>query len=197
MPEETLQDLLVEQIQDIYDAEKQLVKALPKLVKAAESEELSEALRTHLEETEGHVSRLEDAFRSIGVAAKSKPCKGMKGLVDEGSEAVQEEAKGCLRDLAIIAAAQRVEHYEISAYGTARTIAEQLHMKDVVDLLQQTEDEERQADEKLTEVATTLYESYGQDHPGDEEEERETVGVGSSSNSARRGNNASSSKRRK
>src|SRR5258708_32996915 len=154
---ETLQKLFVDIIRDIYDAEKQLVKALPRLAKAFKSEDLSEALRSHLEETQTHVSRLEEVFSAVGAPAKGKPCKGMKGLIEEGNEAVQEEDKGPLRDLAIIAGAQRVEHYEISAYGTARTIAEQLELNDAVELLQQTEDEEKQADEKLTEVAMSLY----------------------------------------
>jgi ferritin-like metal-binding protein YciE len=194
MAEETLKDLLVEQIRDIYDAEKQLVRALPKMAKAAESEELSEALRSHLQETENQVSRLDDVFRHLGVTPKGRPCKGMKGLVEEGSEAIQEEDKGCMRDLAIIAGAQRVEHYEISAYGTARTLAERCELEEVVDLLQETEDEERQADEKLTEVANSIYESYEEVNHGEEEEEGEMAGVGSSS---RRGNNSSPSRRRK
>src|ERR1700730_4901950 len=126
MNQEILQELFVEQIRDIYDAEKQLVKALPKLAKAAESEELAEGLRNHLVETQGQVTRLEEVFGMVGVAAKGKPCKAMKGLIEEGSEAIEEEKKGALRDLSMIAAAQRVEHYEISAYGTARTLAEHL-----------------------------------------------------------------------
>src|SRR5712671_4247532 len=168
MDQETLKELFVEQLRDIFDAEKQLVKALPKLAKAAESEDLAEGLRNHLEETQNQVTRLEEVFGIVGVAAKGKPCKGMKGLIEEGNEAVQEEDKGPLRDLAIIAGAQRVEHYEISAYGTARTIAEQLDLNDAVELLQQTEDEEKQADEKLTEVAMSLYESAGEEEENEE-----------------------------
>ena len=170
MNQETLKELFIEQIRDIFDAEKQLVKALPKLAKAAESEELAEALRSHLVETQTHVSRLEEIFGIVGVAPKGKTCKGMKGLIEEGSETVQEEEEGVLRDLAIIAAAQRVEHYEMSAYGTARTIAEQLDLNDAVELLQQTEDEEKEADSKLTQVAMTLYQS-------EEEQEEEMVGA--------------------
>jgi ferritin-like metal-binding protein YciE len=174
---ETLQKLFVEIIRDIYDAEKQLVRALPKLAKAAESEELSEAIRSHLEETQNHVSRLEEVFGLVGVPAKGKPCKGMKGLIEEGSEAVQEQEKGALRDLAIIAGAQKVEHYEISAYGTARTLAEQLSINQAVELLEQTEGEEKEADEKLTQVAVSLYESVDED---EEEEEGESVSAGTS-----------------
>jgi ferritin-like metal-binding protein YciE len=174
---ETLQKLFVEIIRDIYDAEKQLVRALPKLAKAAESEELSEAIRSHLEETQNHVSRLEEVFGLVGVPAKGKPCKGMKGLIEEGSEAVQEQEKGALRDLAIIAGAQKVEHYEISAYGTARTLAEQLSINQAVELLEQTEGEEKEADEKLTQIAVTLYESVDED---EEEEEGDSVSAGAS-----------------
>jgi ferritin-like metal-binding protein YciE len=174
---ETLQKLFVEIIRDIYDAEKQLVRALPKLAKAAESEELSEAIRSHLEETQNHVSRLEEVFGLVGVPAKGKPCKGMKGLIEEGSEAVQEQEKGALRDLAIIAGAQKVEHYEISAYGTARTLAEQLSINQAVKLLEQTEGEEKEADEKLTQVAVTLYESVDED---EEEEDGDSVSAGAS-----------------
>jgi ferritin-like metal-binding protein YciE len=174
---ETLQKLFVEIIRDIYDAEKQLVRALPKLAKAAESEELSEAIRSHLEETQNHVSRLEEVFGLVGVPAKGKPCKGMKGLIEEGSEAVQEQEKGALRDLAIIAGAQKVEHYEISAYGTARTLAEQLSINQAVELLEQTQGEEKEADEKLTQVAVTLYESVDED---EEEEDGDSVSAGAS-----------------
>jgi len=164
MTQETLQELFVEQIRDLYDAEKQLVKALPKMAKAAESEELQEAIKNHLEETQNQVTRLESVFEAAGVPAKGKTCKAMKGLLEEGTEAMQEDA-GEMRDLAIIAAAQRVEHYEISAYGTARTIAEHLGLEEAVDLLQETEDEERNADTKLTECAVSIY--------GDVEEEDE------------------------
>jgi ferritin-like metal-binding protein YciE len=181
MNQETLKELLVEQIRDMYDAEKQLTKALPKLAKAASSPELVEAIRSHLEETQNHVFRLEQVFEAMEVAAKGKPCKAMKGLVEEGSEATQENEKGSLRDLAIIAGAQRVEHYEISAYGTARTLAEHLNLEEVIELLQETEDEEKEADSNLTTVAIALYAS------GDEEEaedEPETVSAGSSRSGA-------------
>jgi ferritin-like metal-binding protein YciE len=178
MNQEMLQELLVEQLRDIYDAEKQLVKALPKMAKGAESEELAEAIRTHLEETQNHVSRLEEVFQIVGTAAKGKPCKGMKGLLEEGSEALQEE-EGTLRDLAIIAGAQRVEHYEISAYGTVRTLAEHLGLDKAVELLQQTDDEEKQTDETLTNIASSLYESKGQEEEK-EEGDNEMASAGSS-----------------
>jgi ferritin-like metal-binding protein YciE len=163
MKQETLKALFIEQIQDIYDAEKQLVKALPKMAKAADSEELAEAIRAHLAETEGHVSRLEEVFGIVGAPAKAKPCNAMKGLIKEGDETVQEQEKGSLRDLGIIAAAQRVEHYEISAYGTARTLAEQLSIDEASELLRETEDEEANADETLTNIAMSLYKTFQED----------------------------------
>jgi ferritin-like metal-binding protein YciE len=171
MTQETLKELFVEHVRDIYDAEKQLVKAIPKLSKAADSEELASALQSHLEETQSQVSRLEQVFDLLGEPAKAKPCKAMKGLVEEGDEATAEK-NAELRDLAIIAAAQKVEHYEISAYGTACAIADRLGLNDAVDLLRQTEEEERNADEKLTSVAMSLYDSL------DSTEDTETAGVG-------------------
>ncbi|HVW10060.1 MAG TPA: ferritin-like domain-containing protein, partial [Bryobacteraceae bacterium] len=169
-------------IRDLYDAEKQITKALPKLAKAAESQELADGLREHLEQTEGHVSRLEQIFEIAGEKAKGKSCKGMKGLLEEGSEAMKEEEKGTMRDLAIIAGCQKVEHYEISAYGTVRTLAEHLGMKKAVSLLQQTEDEESEADEKLTGIATELYSSQFGEEEGEEagNEEVQPVGAGTS-----------------
>jgi ferritin-like metal-binding protein YciE len=179
MEQETLRELFTEQLRDLYDAEKQIVKALPRLAKAVESEELSEALNNHLEETKGHVQRIEEVFKIAGITAKGKPCKGMRGLLEEGNEAVQEEDEGALRDLAIVAGCQKVEHYEISAYGTIRTVAEQLEMRDVVKLLQQTEQEEKRADETLTEVAVGIYESSAGEEEDEEganlEEEEETA----------------------
>lgn len=171
MDQETIKELFVAQIRDLYDAEKQIVRALPKLAKAADSEDLSQALTSHLEETKNHVSRLEKVFQLIGSNAKGKPCKGMKGLLEEGSEAVEEEDAGQLRDLAIIAGCQKVEHYEMSAYGTVRTLAEQMEKEDIVELLQETEDEEKEADEKLTALATEIYEMEGGEEADEAEEE--------------------------
>ena len=174
MTQETLQELFVEQLKDLYDAEKQLVKALPKMAKAAASQELAEAFRSHLTETETQVARLEEVFGIVGAPAKGKTCKGMKGLLEEGNEAIQQEDKGELRDLAMITGAQKVEHYEISAYGTLRTLAEQLDLGDAAELLQQTEDEEKAADSKLTEIAVMIYQSVGDE---EEEEPAQTVGT--------------------
>jgi ferritin-like metal-binding protein YciE len=172
MDQETIKELFIDHLRDIYDAEKQLLKALPKLAKAAESEELAEALNNHLEETGNQVTRLEQVFKIAGVPAKGKPCKGMKGLLDEGDDAIQEHEQGPVRDLAIIAGSQKVEHYEISAYGTARTFAEQLEMIEAIELLQQTEDEEKQADETLTDIAEAIFSQAGD---GDEDDEEEAV----------------------
>jgi len=173
MNQETLHELFVEQLRDLYDAEKQLVKALPKMAKAADNDELAEAIRSHLAETENQVTRLEEVFGIVGVTAKGKPCKGMKGLLEEGNEAIQEEDKGEMRDLAMITGAQKIEHYEISAYGTLRTLAEQLDLGDAAELLQQTEDEEKEADSKLTEIAVMIYGSASDEEEEEEEEEEE------------------------
>ncbi len=151
---ESMTELLVDQLKDIYDAENRLTKAIPKLSKKAANEELRSALDEHLQETEEHVSRLEQAFKMLGEKAKSKPCAGMRGIIDEGSEHVGESYEDDdLRDAVIIGSAQRVEHYEIAAYGTAIAHARLLQHDDVVDLLEQTLEEEKAADKKLTEIA--------------------------------------------
>jgi ferritin-like metal-binding protein YciE len=170
---EMLEQLLQEELRDIYDAEKQLVKAIPKMAKAASSTELQEALNEHLEVTKGHVQRLEKAFEALGTKAKSKTCAGMKGLTEEGQEVIGEDATNEMRDLAIIGAAQRVEHYEIAAYGTARTFAERLGNDEVAELLQETLNEEEEADEKLTQISATLLESIS---PGEEAQTGATRG---------------------
>jgi ferritin-like metal-binding protein YciE len=163
MKQATLQNLFLHQLRDVYDAERQLVKVLPKLAKAAGSEELADALSSHLEETQEHVSRIERVFEFVGAAAKAKPCAAMKGLVAEGSEALQEMDKGAERDLMIIAAGQRVEHYEMAAYGTLIAIAQQLSLDGAVELLQKTGGEEAAADNKLGEIATSIYETEDED----------------------------------
>lgn len=172
MPESVLHEFFVEQLQDLYSAEKQLVKALPKLAKAATNEKLADAIRSHLEVTKEHVSRVEEVFSILGKPAKAKTCKGMKGLIEEGSEAIQ-ELDGSELDLALIAGAQRVEHYEISAYGTVRTVAEQLELDEAVSLLEQTENEEKEADSELSEIALEIYGSIPQGEDMDEDEEEE------------------------
>jgi ferritin-like metal-binding protein YciE len=152
----TVEDLLVEQIRDLYDAEKQLVRALPKMAKAASSDELRQAIEDHLEETTNQVQRLEQAFEQLDKTAKGKTCKAMKGLIEEGGEVIEEDSEEPINDLALIAAAQRVEHYEISAYGTAKAMATHIGENEVASLLEETEDEEKAADKKLTEIAMGL-----------------------------------------
>ena len=150
---ETMRDLLVQEMQDLYDAEKQLVKALPKMVKAASSEELSEAFGSHLEQTKGHVERLERAFQMLDQKPKSKSCAGMKGLISEAQERTEASEDAGLTDSAIICAAQKVEHYEIAGYGTLKAWADELGLDDVAALLQETLEEEKEADKKLSEIA--------------------------------------------
>jgi ferritin-like metal-binding protein YciE len=153
---DTLRTLLEEELKDIYDAEKRLVKALPKMAKAATSQELRQALQGHLEVTKGQVQRLEQAFELLEKPARGKPCAGMKGLLEEGEEVLAENATDELMDAAIIGAAQRVEHYEMAAYGTARTFAERLGNSEVAALLEETLNEEKEADQKLTEISEQL-----------------------------------------
>jgi ferritin-like metal-binding protein YciE len=152
---ESLTDLLIAELQDIYDAEQQLVKGLPKLAEAAFSEELKENFLTHLEETRGQVERLERAFKLLGIPVKGKHCAGMAGLIEEAEELIEEGEEGdpSVLDAGLIVAAQKVEHYEIAAYGSARTFAETLGAKDVEKLLQQTLNEEELTDRKLTALA--------------------------------------------
>lgn len=153
MKVKTLNDLLAKELKDLYSAEKQLTKALPKLIKAATNEDLKEALESHLEETEGQVTRLEEIFELLEINGRGVKCKAMEGLVEEGKEVLEDEMEDDVRDAAIIAAAQRVEHYEMAGYGCARTFAEQCGHDKVARLLQETLDEERAADEKLSEIA--------------------------------------------
>src|SRR5262249_40833883 len=147
-PMENLKELLVEELKDLYSAEKQIVKALPKIIKGAASDQLKTAIQEHLEVTKEQVTRLDEVFSDLGEKAKAKTCKGMQGLLQEGAESLKEEDKGTLRDLQLIGAAQRVEHYEVAAYGTAKAMAEQLGLGRAVDLLNQTLEEEGEADRK-------------------------------------------------
>src|SRR5581483_3876143 len=156
---DSLDTLLTEELRDVYDAEKQITKALPKMVKAAHSDELREALEAHLEITKKHVERLEEIFGLLNEKPKSRPCAGMKGIIQEGGEMMQFEKRGSeenLTDAAIISAAQRVEHYEIAAYGTLRAYAEQLGNNRVARVLEQTKTEEVEADRKLREISMQL-----------------------------------------
>jgi ferritin-like metal-binding protein YciE len=149
----SFKDLFVNQIEDLYDAEKRLVDALPKMADAASSSQLKQALRQHLTETQGHVSRLETIFRELNLDPKRETCQAMKGLIAEGEEMIKAKGDPDVKDAAIIAAAQRVEHYEISGYGTARAFAKRLGMTQAANLLQQTLSEEEAADRKLNTIA--------------------------------------------
>jgi ferritin-like metal-binding protein YciE len=148
-----LQDLFLDVLKDTYDAEHQITKALPKMAKAASTSELKQAFEQHLKQTEGHISRLEKVFDMQGKKASRKTCKGMQGLIEEGSELIKEDAEPAVLDAGLIAAAQKVEHYEISAYGTLIAYAELLGANDAIKLFQQTLDEEKQTDQNLTELA--------------------------------------------
>ena len=178
---ETLQELLLEELKDLYSAEKQIVKALPKIIRGVKTPDLKAAITEHLEITKAQVTRLEEVFGHLDEKPKAKHCKGMEGLLAEGSEALEEQEAGPLRDLQLIGAAQRVEHYEVAAYGTARAIAEQLGLNEAVELLGQTLEEETQADEKLTEVAGSIYEDV-EAEPVDEDEGDEEEGVSATGN---------------
>lgn len=150
-------DLFELELKDLYSAEKQLTKALPKMAKAATNAELKEAFESHLEETEGQIERLEKIFDQLGVSySRVEKCKAMEGLVEEGKKVMEEGLEPEVLDAALIAAAQRVEHYEIAGYGCCRTFAQQLGYQDIADLLQETLDEEGNADKKLTDIAETV-----------------------------------------
>lgn len=156
MPDRGLKELYIDELKDLYNAENQLVKALPKMAKAASSDELRQGFEKHLEQTQGHVQRLDKIFQTLGESPKGKTCKGMQGLIEEGSEATEEGYEGSVMDAALIGAAQRVEHYEIAGYGTVRSMAETLGEDDHVSLLEQTLEEEKETDEELTELAEQI-----------------------------------------
>ena len=153
---ETMEDLFLEQVEDLYDAEKRLVKALPKMAEASTSQSLRQAFESHLMETEGHVSRLESIFRTLGQDPKTHTCDAMKGLISEGEDMVSDIDQSSLRDAGLIAAANRVEHYEIAAYGSARTFAQHPRLSEAASLLEQTLQEEKKADQKLTQLAENM-----------------------------------------
>jgi ferritin-like metal-binding protein YciE len=156
MKPNSLQELYVEQLQDLYDAEHQIIKALPKMIAEATSTDLKDALTEHLEVTKTQASRLEQIFESSGEKAKAEKCKGMQGVIQEGSDLIREIKDENVRDAAIIASAQRVEHYEMAGYGTARNYASLLEDENAAQLLQETLDEEKEADAKLTALAEDI-----------------------------------------
>jgi ferritin-like metal-binding protein YciE len=160
MKTKTLQDLFVDELKDLYSAESQLVHALPKMAKAASSPDLRQAFEHHLEETKNHVQRIEEIVSQINASARGKKCKGMEGLIEEGQEVMQENFDENAKDAGLIGAAQRVEHYEMAGYGSARAHAETLGYSQAVQLLQQTLNEEKEADRKLTEIAESYVNEY-------------------------------------
>jgi ferritin-like metal-binding protein YciE len=153
---DTLEKLYISELRDLYSAENQLLKALPKMAKGASSPELKDAFEKHLEQTKGHVERLEELFEQRDESPKGKPCKAMKGLIEEGSEILKEEGEDSVLDAGMIVAAQKVEHYEIASYGSVRTFANLLGKDDEAELLQATLDEERETNEILNQLAETV-----------------------------------------
>ena len=152
----TLEDLLVDELKDLYSAENQLLKAIPKMAKAATSKALKAGFEKHLKQTEGHVERLEQVCEDLDVSPKGKKCKAMEGLIEEGADVIEEDAEPEVKDAALIAAAQKVEHYEIAGYGCVRTYAELLGNTKAAKLLQQTLDEEGDTDKALTKLAESI-----------------------------------------
>lgn len=156
MQMENLEDLLKEDLKDVLHAENQIIKALPKMIKSASNEELKSAFEAHLEETKGHVERLEQVMEGLGMPVKGKTCKAMQGIIEEGKEVMGEDADDDVMDAALIGAAQKVEHYEIATYGTLCTYADLLGLQDAKKLLGQNLEEEKKTDQKLTELAEAV-----------------------------------------
>lgn len=171
MKQGSLRDLYIDELRDLYSSETQLVKALPKLAKASSNEQLREAFEEHLQQTEEHVSRLEQIFERLEEKPTGKKCMGMEGLVKEGAETMDEDYSDEVMDAAVIGAAQRVEHYEIAAYGTVREMARLLEEDDHVSLIEETLEEEKQADQKLTELSQEINEAASQVAEGEQVEE--------------------------
>lgn len=155
MKVKSLKELYVEELKDVYDAENQIVKALPKMAKATTDSKLKQAFEEHLEQTRGHVRRLEQIFDGLGESAKAKKCDGLRGIIDEGEKTISDGEQGPVLDAGLIAGAQRVEHYEMAAYGSLRTWAQQLGDNRAAQLLEETLNEEKQADHLLTQIAET------------------------------------------
>jgi ferritin-like metal-binding protein YciE len=153
MSMDSLKDLYIDELKDLYNAENQLLKALPKMAKKASAPELKRAFQDHLVQTEGHVNRLEKIFKGLGEKPTGKTCKAMKGLVEEGKEIIEEDGDDAVLDAALIGAAQKVEHYEIAGYGVARTFASLLGEEEAMESLQRTLNEEGETDKKLTQIA--------------------------------------------
>jgi len=168
---ESLDDLLQDELKDIYDAEKQITKALPKMAKKASSEELRQAFEEHLRQTEQQIERLEQVFEQLEIPARGKPCEGMKGIIREGQDMISDAEDDATRDALMIAAAQKVEHYEIASYGSARTWATMLGKNDVASLLEETLEEEKETDQKLTGIAESMVNQEAARGEGQDEDE--------------------------
>jgi ferritin-like metal-binding protein YciE len=182
----TAEELFIDELKDIYSAEKQAVKAFPRLAKAVQSDELKQAMQDHLEQTKGQVERLDRIFEILDKRSSGKTCEGMKGLVTEAQSQLEEIEKGPVLDCAIIGALQRIEHYEIAAYGTVATLAEAMGQDEVKELLGETLEEEKETDERLTEVAQSVN-SDAMSEGSEEEDENESSSNGSGSNGSGRG----------
>src|SRR5687767_7766242 len=182
---EQLQELLTEELRDLYDAEKQLVKALPKVAKAVTDTELNQGILEHLEVTKNQATRLEQVFELLGERAKSKPCKAMKGLIEEANEHISEHERGSVLDSVLIIGSQKIEHYDIAGYGSVRAIAKSLGNREVLGLLQTTLAEEEQTDKRLTSVALRIQKEMMSAKPEtiEEEESAPTSSRGRSRNS--------------
>jgi len=186
MEHQALKELYIDELRDIYNAENQLLKALPKMAKASTSGDLRSGFESHLEQTRGHVQRLETIFKELGEKPNGKKCKAMEGLVAEGAETMGEDYEDEVMDAAIIAAAQRVEHYEIAAYGTVRTYAELLGEENAVQLLEQTLEEEKETDQKLTDLASDInVQAMGEDSSEAEGEEEAATPIRKKTKTAR------------
>lgn len=169
----TLHELLIDELKDLYSAEKQLTRALPKMAKAASDDSLKAGFEEHLDQTHEHIARLDRAMELLEASPNGKTCKAMKGLIEEGAEKIEEDASAAVKDAALIGAAQKVEHYEIAGYGTVRTYAELLGEDEVVSLLQETLEEEAETDRKLTVLASSLnLKAEAGDEKSEEEEEK-------------------------
>jgi ferritin-like metal-binding protein YciE len=171
MKENTLRELFIDELRDLYDAENRLVKALPKMAKASTSDELRSGIEHHLEQTKGHVERLKEVLESLDEKASGKKCPGMIGILQEGEEMLDEDYEGNVMDAALISAAQRVEHYEIAAYGCVHAWAQELGEESAAELLEKTLNEEKETDAKLTELAEQINTSANSEAEGDEGDE--------------------------
>jgi len=170
MAEKTLKSVFMDELRDLYNAEQQLIKALPKMAKTATSAELRKGFEQHLEQTKEHATRIEKIFGGLGEPVKGKKCKGMEGIVAEGSEVMSEDYEGAVMDAALISAAQRVEHYEIAAYGAVHAYAELMGESNAASLLERTLEEEKETDQKLTDLSKEINQEAYQSGTGEEGE---------------------------